>query len=199
MSNKIIVEKNDNLAADATNFVTKATLECSIDMFKLLINLGADVTYNNNEAIILLAGHKNSMEKVNILIENGADITDQNGSALVFASLKNNFEMVKFCIEKGIDPNVKDGEALICAADNGNIEIVKYLLEHGANPKLQDNKAIKETGVPEIVKLLLDSGVDSQAAAETIFAWNYYNSEYYHIAKIFIEKTREKKRLNEIK
>ena len=80
---------------------------------------------------------KGNLEIVKYLVENGADIKDNDSNtALTVASRNGNLEVVKYLVENGADINDKDNygdTALMVASWNGNLEVVKYLVENGAD------------------------------------------------------------------
>jgi ankyrin repeat protein len=85
----------------------------------------------------------------------------------------NDMTAVKLFLEAGMSPNTstEDGTPLIVAAGKGNLEMVKLLVEKGANVNTKGKDEItpimaailgegKETVKKEVIKFLLDKGVD---------------------------------------
>ena len=81
------------------------------------------------------AAHGGHLEVVNLLIDNGANISTVNGvhlTALQIAAEKGHAEVVKTLYEAGAVP---DQTALHHAAANNKLEVVKYLLQIGVTDK----------------------------------------------------------------
>lgn len=129
---------------DGNSFLICAAMHnCSKDIIKTLITLGADITISNNIGYtVLMAASANSDDTnvIKYLINQGADInavTDYGDSALIFAAGQNdNSEIVKMLIASGADVNIKNeyGVTPLMAASNlnENVEIVKMLIASGA-------------------------------------------------------------------
>jgi ankyrin repeat protein len=118
---------------------------------KMLISAGAKVNYSgefNSRAIILASGVNKNVEVIKLLINSGADVNARG--------------------YKGETP-------LMHALRNKNLKVARYLIEAGADVKARDDKGNttllhlvkKEIDAPDIVKLLIDKGVDTTAE-------NYY-------------------------
>ena len=117
----------------------------------------------------------NNIEKVNLLLDLGADINaiggqNQETTALKLAAFKGHTEIVRLLLDHGADINAIDeilgNTALIVAARDGRTEIARLLVEYGA-----DINAISEIGTTalmratergrtEIATILLERGAD---------------------------------------
>jgi hypothetical protein len=87
---------------------------------------------------LLNACEKGDLEKVKLLLKEGADINTKNKygwTPLMIACEKDNKEMVKLLLEKGADvkaKNINGKSALVIAYYYGHQEIVKLLKSYGA-------------------------------------------------------------------
>ena len=131
-----------------------------IEVVKLLIDAGADVTAMNNKAI-RLASENGHLEVVKLLIGAGADVTANDNEAIRWVSYNGHIEIVKLLIDAGADVTANDNEAIRWASRYGHIEIVKLLIGTGADVTAMNNKAIRlasENGHIEVVELLKKHG-----------------------------------------
>ena len=109
----------------------------SVDSFKLLCSkkysdLNKVCTINNITAgSLYYACEQNDMEKMKLLVKNGADVNSEP-SCLLHACKVGNYEMVHFLIENSVKTDIKVGDKtpLLLAAQNNYIEIVDLLI-HG--------------------------------------------------------------------
>ena len=144
-----------------------------IDLVKLLLNKGADVTVR----------------------------TADGGTALMDAVREGHIEIVNLLFDKGA--NGVDGNVLWVAIQNGRTELVKLLLDKGsnANVKTRTNQtALMEAirlGQPEIIKLLLDKGADAnvkdqnnKTALILALEINEYNKNKKNIIRIILEQAK---------
>ena len=69
-----------------------------LDTVKYLIENGADVTAQDNEAV-MWASYKNHLDVIEYLVKNGADVTAQDNCAIRVASYKGHLKMVKYLVE----------------------------------------------------------------------------------------------------
>ena len=92
------------------------------------------------------------------------------GTWLHIASTAGQMAIVKWLLEAGIDPNrqggIAGGNALNEAAEEGHSDIVRYLLSVGAEMDVSEPQwnplfAAIQTGSLDIVKLLLEHGIDA--------------------------------------
>ena len=126
----------------------------SLDGVKYYLEKGADVNFNEREALYLCIKNGN-LPMTELLIKKGALLND---NMLRLSVEYNNPEMVEFFLEKGIDVNSNDGYALRIASDGGKTNIVKILLAYNANVNINGFSPLNnasENGHVEIVELLL--------------------------------------------
>lgn len=112
------------------------------------------------------------VERVLALINSDKTVlhaTTSLGGWLHLAASEGQLEVVKCLVMSGADINARggvfDGSALNLAASKGYIETVKYLLSHGAEVDVSEPErnplfAAIYGGHLEVVKLLVDSGID---------------------------------------
>ncbi|KAF4485947.1 Ankyrin-1 [Colletotrichum fructicola Nara gc5] len=145
-----------------------------LDVVKLLLDKGADITVPNSDGWTPLntASDNGHLDVVKLLLAKGADITVPNSDGwtpLNAASDSGHLEVVKLLFAKGANITVPNGDGwtpLNAASDNGHLEVVKLLLAKGANITVANNKgwtplyAASCKGHLDVVKLLLDMGAD---------------------------------------
>ena len=71
-------------------------------------------------------------EQVQVLIDNGADITAEDNYAVQRAAGNGYIETVRLLIEHGADITADYNLAVQLSAQNGETEMVKFLIENGA-------------------------------------------------------------------
>ncbi|WP_342273367.1 ankyrin repeat domain-containing protein [Spiroplasma endosymbiont of Acasis viretata] len=118
------------------------------------------------------AVNNNNIEIVKLLLENDADINEQdiNGSTPLHWAIEcNNIEIVKLLLENDADINAQDINGcapLHWAIECNNIEIVKLLLENDADINAQEKSLATPlhlsiyTNNFDMIKLLLEKGAD---------------------------------------
>ncbi|AGF85728.1 repeat protein [Moumouvirus goulette] len=98
-----------------------------------------------------------SLEKIKNLIDDGANIHDEDDYVLRHAAREGRLHVVKYLIEKGAYIHARDDYALRWAARRGYLNVVQYLVEMGAITNTHDNYAIKwasKKGHSEVVEYL---------------------------------------------
>ena len=105
---------------------------------------------------------KGGIEKVKLLIANGADIKSTNKlgwTALhkvadLFYFNSEHLTILEMLLKQGANPNAKDNSGntpLHKAAASGNYDIALWLLENGANPNLKNQNGESLTKIAKIV------------------------------------------------
>ena len=176
-----IMLNNDGSIENINNQFIKSLRRGYLEVVKLLIENGANVQAQYNEAIIW-ASKCGYLEVVKLLIENGppkvvptfsspssppapsgASIQAQNNQAIIWASCWGYIEIVKLLINLGADVRAQDNQAIIWASQHGHIEIVKLLIKYGADFKARNDTVIiwaSVNGYLEIVQLLMNLGAN---------------------------------------
>ena len=158
---------------------------------KLLLDRGASATERNNAGIspIISGAASGDLETVQFLLDAGAKADDFPKSSdpgatdlgaglrtpLMWAAYQNDVRMVRLLLDHGADPNQSTyfGNPLSQACWNDGFEAAELLIDRGANVRSRDAVANftplhwaagNETLRPELVKLLLASGADPNAA-----------------------------------
>jgi len=155
---------------------------------KLLLERGADASERNNVGIspIISGAASGDLETVQFLLDagakandfpksNGADITTGFRTPLMWAAYYNDVRMARLLLEHGADPNQSTyfGNPLSQACWNDGFEAAELLIDRGANVNARDAvagftplhwAAGNETLHPHLVRLLLGSGADPNAA-----------------------------------
>ena len=137
---KIMLNNNESIDNINKQFI-KASKYGYLHIIKLLINLGADIRAQNNQAIIY-ASRGGHLPIVKLLIELGADIHAQDNDAIIDASNRGHLDVVKLLIDSGADVHAQNNQAIILASNRGHLSAVKLLIESGANIPAQNNQAI---------------------------------------------------------
>ena len=169
---------NDNSIENINSQLIESSNSGYLEVIKLLIDLGADVQYDNNKAIIK-ASKNGRFEAVKLLIESGADIHAQNNLAIICASENGRLEAVKLLIKYGANVQAQNNLAIIYASYGGHLQIIKLLIESGADIHAQNNRAIIEAsskGHIKAIKLLIDSGADIHAQNNKALIMARYNN-----------------------
>ena len=96
--------------------------------------------------LLCIAARNDCLDKVQWLVENGADIDavsgDRGYSAVMDAVWRKNYTVSQYLVDKGANLNFisTDGQPLlVLAVGNGNANIVELLLKHGADPDVKDS------------------------------------------------------------
>ena len=162
-----------------------------LEMARLLLDHGADVDAeaDNGEKPLHRASYSSQEGAVRVaqlLIEHGTDVNTRRNdhqTPLHAASYFGNFEIVSLLLNHGADSEANAegdmGERPLhkvsygeCKSQEDGVRVAQLLLEHGAdvNTRRVDYQtplhAASYFGNVEIVRLLLDSGADTEANAE---------------------------------
>ncbi|TPX16523.1 uncharacterized protein E0L32_003817 [Thyridium curvatum] len=140
----------------------------SIDVVKLLLEHGADITRRNKLGNTPLgtAASRGDVEIVRLLLDVGAERNPQlniGWTPLLQAARGGHHQVVEVLLQRGADPSAitfTGQTALHIAVLNGKLEVVKTLLQNGATVAPLDNKRrtplnlAAQHGHKDIVKLL---------------------------------------------
>jgi ankyrin repeat protein len=142
-------------------------------------------TYNHNVGNILncngdllLASRNGNLDKVNELLNNGADVNAADDSdqktALHEAAIYGHTDVVSLLLAKGADVNVQDEYGytpIHWAAENGHTDVVSLLLEKGADVNVQDEDGVTPIfyaaleGHKETARILQSNNADPKIKA----------------------------------
>lgn len=103
----------------------------NIGEINTLIKNGADVHYDNNEAMCISV-KIGQLEIIKILINNGVDIRCNNNYALIKSASFGHLDIIKFLITLDFDIDEKNS-ALSSSVRNGHFDIATFLIENGAD------------------------------------------------------------------
>lgn len=141
-----------------------------------LIRRGMDVntTDPNGNTLLMIAARTGNLVLLESLLNNRVNLNRRNrhgDTAVMLASMQGHFEIVRRLVDHGA---VIDGDGwtpLHYAIFRGATELAQYLLAKGAKvgaiaPNRQSTLilAITQSGMPGMVKLLLDAGADARYA-----------------------------------
>ena len=146
----------------------------SLNAMKTLIDAKADVNARNAFQETALLWSANELEKVRLLLNNGANVnaaSTQGRTALLLASAHDGSEeIVKLLIKNGANPKGKDGRqntTLLLAALADNFPVVKMMVKEGVDVNatnqgrgLSPLMAAAGLNNLEAVRLLLANGAD---------------------------------------
>lgn len=150
---KKILAENPDLAnvqdsVYGNTLLIMAIINQDYDLFRLLIDNGAEINYHNkyggeSPLIVACSSRENNPIFVKDLVENGACVNDTTRSL-----------------------PMAQASPLMVAAGCGNISIVRYLLEHGADINSKNNFGMTVlgesiyTGEYDVALVLLNNGAD---------------------------------------
>lgn len=144
---------------DNKNIMLHAIKINNIELVKLLIQSGADIHFENNQALIDACHY--SRAHIAKLLLTDVDIDCLNKALITIAcTQKDNRDAIHFIrllLDRGVDINIKNGAPLKNACKHNNINIVSYLLEKGA---IVTSKALKESVIQDnnlLYSLLINS------------------------------------------
>lgn len=155
----------------------EAATQGNIPALESLTAKGVDVNMKTGSGVTplmaaVLAGKPAAVET---LIAKGADVKyqDPQGQTCLMAAVrpgKANTDLVKLLIAKGADVNTEGKyheTALSKACDNGCTEIVKFLIESGVDAGAYGTALWEASNHPEIIRLLCAKGVDKESVRKT--------------------------------
>lgn len=104
--------------------------------------------------LLILAAYNDSIDTVDLLLKNGADVhlQDGMGTALMAAGFKGSREIVKRLLAAGARVDERNGigaTALMFAAMTGRVEVVKMLLKHRADIEARDSRGLNAKQLAE--------------------------------------------------
>lgn len=132
------------------------------DSLKLLLDYGANVHYNDDEAFLYAIKYINSYKDViKLLLSYGADVHVYDEYALLNACNNSDYDSVKLFLQYGADVHYDDEKALRSACSNYNFLLIDLLVRYGA--VVNSVKVIEQiiyTNNNTILEFLLTRGLD---------------------------------------
>ncbi len=167
----------------------QATMHGLVEVCEVLIEHGADVDMKNKRggtALLWACGEHTECSQ--LLIDNGADVNINSGSALIWHANRGNKELVISLLNHGAKVNAKriNGEtALYVATQYGHEEVALILLENGAEVNVTDEHGRTPLMLAinrELNKLslkLIEAGADVNAKPAILLTAVRYVSDKY--------------------
>ncbi len=187
---------------DSTTALREAIRKSHLDIAHLLLYSGAQASYEALDE----GGASGDVSLVKKMLKQGLSVNDipekvGRGSPLNSAARAGDMVMIRYLLDQSADVNLRtwtENTPLTSAINSYNPDAVKLLLEEGADPNLPrtrsgnftplyeaiyaisvvDNSQLQRSGMYEIIKLLLQYGVDDM---------NTHPDEY----QIFISRARK--------
>ena len=122
-------------------------------------------SYNKNIAL-RWASETGNLALVKYLVENGANIHDEDDFAFLMACGYGHLKTVKYLNEQGANMHVKNGRSLINASRSGHLAVVKYLIRCGLDIHSEDDASLILATLNNhlsVVKYLIDNGCNINA------------------------------------
>jgi len=145
---------------DGTTPLMHAALYSNVPCMRLLMEHGADPNAANAAGATALMWSVHDPEKVALLLDKGADVkarTKAGRTALLIAARQQGkADVIRMLLAKGADPKDKDemgGTALMLAAEAGDLEVVKLLVEKGVEINAEAHPGF---GAPRFGNLMPD-------------------------------------------
>lgn len=137
----------NSINGDGKSYLLSAVETGDVEIFKILINNGADVNIKDAKGKTPLhsVASKNNIEMAKFLLENkaNANIQDKSGQTpLHYAVSNNNLEMTKLLLKNKVRVDIKDKSGkspLHQAAFVKDIDMIKLLIEKKADVNSKDN------------------------------------------------------------
>lgn len=158
---------------DQNSLLILASYDGSLEVIKLLLKYGADVTANNklNYGPVHIAAWNGHLSCVREMIAAGASYDSQTSdfnTPLALAAHGDHLPVIEALLSLGCNVNNRDKDLdtpLLYAAYNGNTRAVDLLIKHGADPNIRNDKhttvlwnAVYKCN-KELVKLLICANV----------------------------------------
>jgi len=106
-----------NLPIDGLRPLTIAKMRNNPDIFRFLVENGADVTHDDGRDTALMYAVYFNKELVQLVLDRGADVNQQAEglnrlTALMAAASTGNHDMIRFLLEKGADKNLQTNDGI---------------------------------------------------------------------------------------
>ncbi|MDF1698332.1 MAG: ankyrin repeat domain-containing protein [Saprospiraceae bacterium] len=154
--------------ADQHSTLQTAAVSGRKDLLKRCIDLGMDVMHRSKQGHTALhyaaQNERDSIEIIDMLLEAGADINDNNGTwgtPLHFAAREGSLKIISHLIAHGADVHLRDAEGrqpIYLAARYGSMETLKAMLSSGAGILLESTEGDQMIGA--ILGILLTTNTE---------------------------------------
>jgi ankyrin repeat protein len=148
--------------------IFEACRKGDVESIKLMIKLNPDTVNCRNEGgftPLIIAGYRNQIEVVKLLLKHKADINalSGEGTVLMGTCYKGNLDLAKLLLKHGADvnsPNELGTTPLMYAILGQNIDLIKLLLDNGAKKDVVErsgktaNDYATQSDNQEIIELL---------------------------------------------
>lgn len=104
----------------------------------------------------------NQLNIVELLLNEGANISAYNDQALMLAASRGHIELVELLLNRGANINAANNQVLYWAIGSGHIKVVELLISRGVNYSGALQTAVRNNHL-KIIELLLDKGADIHA------------------------------------
>ena len=148
-----------------------AALGKKINVMALLLDRGADIHYDGDDALRTAAnfggldGGSDGLAMVQFLLDRGANIHARNDAALCQDRYgRYSLEMTRLLLDRGANIHAQNDKVLRDVVKAGHLELTRFLLDRGANVHaLRDGvlQTVASNGTAEMMRLLLDRGADA--------------------------------------
>ena len=192
---KLIIEDKGFNVSGTTYYVNKASGYGYLDIVKLLVENGADVTSSATNDCMGNAAMNGHIDIVKYLLDNGVDVTKEYDRSLKEASYDGHFDIVKLLVENGANISGNEGfRTLEISVKNGYTDIVKFLIYKGCSIfgfSYGDGDNLIEIaskkGYYEIAKILVENGaIKSQHIANKCMKYAAEKG-YINIVKLMLD------------
>lgn len=198
-------------------FINEALILMSQDgyipVIEYLLNIGADIHVNDDEALFK-AVEKGQSETIKYLLLKGANINAKNRSIVPYAVLYRDLDIVRLLVENNADPHVKNDLSMWMAAEFGKYSIVLYLLEQGAvvipRKDAEEFKKAKKNipcysllsrysgkTITEIIEILSDKREQTKTASKCNHYTDQINMLRGHFPILGWKKTRDETQMTQ--
>nr|XP_042711331.1 fibronectin type 3 and ankyrin repeat domains protein 1 isoform X4 [Chrysemys picta bellii] len=116
---------------------------------------------------LMVASQKGYDRLAKILVQNGTDVNQKNGSgkdSLMLACFAGHLDIIQYLREQGASWEVRDlggCTALHWAVDGGHCEVIEWMINEGCQVAVLNNHE-------ELIQLLLDKGADATVKNESV-------------------------------
>lgn len=134
---RLLMRYNANIYARQCGALRVAVQYNHVEVVRYLLTLAARTHLADNpvpyNAFFRMAAASGNGAIMQLLLDHGADINTQNGSALLEAVRSGNLALVRYLVARGANINADNNHALRSAIRREYVDIADYLLQAGAD------------------------------------------------------------------